>query len=56
MIYKKLQELQLSNPGMGCMRLPAVDGNHAAVCPQQTKSWEAVADFYSTLLCKETLL
>ena len=31
MIYKDFQDMKLSNLGMGCMRLPVVDGNDAVV-------------------------
>ena len=31
MLYKGFQNLKLSNPGLGCMRLPVVDGNDAVV-------------------------
>ena len=31
MIYKDFQDLKLSNLGMGCMRLPVVEGKDAAV-------------------------
>ena len=41
MIYKPFQGLQLSNLGMGCMRLPVVDGNDAVV--DQTAVEEMVA-------------
>ena len=41
MIYKDFQGLKLSNLGMGCMRLPVVDGNDAVV--DQTAVDEMVA-------------
>ena len=31
MIYKKFQDLELSALGMGCMRLPVIDGDDAKV-------------------------
>ncbi|HIW82853.1 MAG TPA: aldo/keto reductase [Candidatus Dorea gallistercoris] len=36
MIYKKFQDLNLSALGMGCMRLPCLDGNDAAVDEAET--------------------
>ena len=31
MIYRKFQDIELSNLAMGAMRLPVVDGNDAAI-------------------------
>ena len=43
MIYKELQGLQLSNLGMGCMRLPVVDGNDAVVDQAAVEEMVALA-------------
>ena len=43
MIYKELQGLQLSNLGMGCMRLPVVEGNDAVVDQAAVEEMVALA-------------
>ena len=40
MIYKKFQDLELSALGLGCMRLPTVDGQEAVI--DETKTAEMV--------------
>ena len=54
MIYKELQGLQLSNLGMGCMRLPVVDGNDAVVDQAAVEEMVALAmdrglNYYDTV-------
>ena len=43
MIYKQFQDLKLSNLGMGCMRLPVVDGNDAVVDQAAVEKMVALA-------------
>ena len=43
MIYKQFQELQLSNLGMGCMRLPVMEGNDAVVDQAAVEKMVALA-------------
>ncbi len=43
MIYKEFQGLQLSNLGVGCMRLPVVDGNDAVVDQSAVEEMVALA-------------
>ena len=37
MIYKKFQDLQLSSLGMGCMRLPLIDGEDSKIDVEKTE-------------------
>ena len=43
MVYKEFQDLKLSNLGMGCMRLPVVDGNDAVVDQAAVEEMVALA-------------
>lgn len=53
MLYKDFQNLKLSNLGLGCMRLPVVDGNdavvdQAAVEEMVSLAMERVVNYYDT--------
>lgn len=43
MIYQDFQGMKLSNLGLGCMRLPVVDGNDAAVDQAAVEKMVALA-------------
>lgn len=43
MIYRTLQDLQLSSLGMGAMRLPTIDGDDARIDVEKTKAMVAYA-------------
>ena len=43
MVYKNFQDIRLSNLGMGCMRLPVIDGKDAQVDEQKTAEMVAYA-------------
>ena len=43
MIYNDFQDLKLSALGMGCMRLPVIDGNDSAIDQQAAAEMVAAA-------------
>ena len=56
MVYKDFQGLKLSNLGMGCMRLPVVDGDDAVVDQAAVEEMVALAmergvNYYDTAWC-----